>query len=49
MDIIKIIGIGLISLIIIVILRQYKPEYAMYVSLTAGVLIFSIIAAKCLE
>ena len=46
MDIIKIIGIGLISLIIIVILRQYKPEYAMYVSLTAGVLIFSIIAAK---
>ncbi len=45
-DIIKIIGIGLTSLIIIVILKQYKPEFAMYVSLGAGVLIFAIIGAK---
>lgn len=46
MDIIKIIGIGLISLIIIVILKQYKPEFAMYISLGAGVLIFALIATK---
>lgn len=46
MDIIKIIGIGLIALIIIVILKQYKPEFAMYVSLAAGVLIFLLIATK---
>lgn len=46
MDIIKIIGIGLIALIIIVILKQYKPEFAMYVSLGAGILIFAIIATK---
>lgn len=46
MDIIKIIGIGLISLIIIVILKQYKPEFAMYVSLLAGVLIFLLVATK---
>ena len=39
MDIIKIIGIGLISLIIIVIVRQYKPEFTLYVSLLAGTLI----------
>lgn len=39
MDIIKIIGIGLIALIIILILKQYKPEFALYVSLLAGVLI----------
>ncbi len=39
MDIIKIIGIGLISLIIIVIVRQYKPEFTLYVSLLAGALI----------
>ena len=46
MDIIKIIGIGLVALIIIVILKQYRPEFAMYVSLVAGVLIFLLIATK---
>lgn len=46
MDIIKIIGIGLIGLIIIVILKQYRPEFAIYVSLGAGILIFTIIASK---
>ena len=30
-DVIKIIGIGLLALIIIVILKQYKPEFAIYV------------------
>lgn len=39
MEIIKIIGIGLISLVIITIVKQYKPEFAIYVSLMAGVLI----------
>lgn len=39
MEIIKIIGIGLISLVIITIVKQYKPEFAIYVSIMAGVLI----------
>ena len=39
MDIVKIIGVGLIALIIIIILRQYKPEFSIYVSIIAGVLI----------
>lgn len=42
MDIIKIVGIGLISLIIILILRQYKPEFAIYASLIAGIAILLI-------
>lgn len=42
MEIIKIVGIGLISLVIILILRQYKPEYAIYVSLIAGILILTL-------
>lgn len=46
MDIVKIIGIGLISLIIIIILKQYKPEFAVYVSLLAGILIISLIIGK---
>ena len=42
MEIIKIIGIGLIALIIVIILKQYKPEYAIYVSLTAGMIILAL-------
>ena len=44
MDIIKIIGIGLTALIIIIILKQYRPEFAVYVSILAGtfILILSI-------
>lgn len=46
MDIIKIVGIGLISLIIIIIVRQYKPEFTLYVSLLAGALILLFIMDK---
>ena len=42
MEIIKIIGIGLIALVIILILRQYKPEFAIYASLIAGIAILFI-------
>ena len=46
MDIIKIIGIGLIALILIIILRQYKNEFAIYVSLIAGALILILTFSK---
>ena len=39
MDIIKIIGIGFIALIIIIIIKQYRPEFVVYISLIAGALI----------
>ena len=42
MEIIKIIGIGLISLVIITIVKQYKPEFTIYVSLIAGCLILGL-------
>ncbi len=43
MDVTKIIGVGLIALIIIIILRQYRPEFTIYVSLIAGVIIFFLV------
>lgn len=46
MDIIKIIGIGLIALIIIVIVKQYRPEFVIYVSLVAGALILLFVMDK---
>ena len=39
MEIVKIIGIGLTALIIIIILKQYKPEYVLYTSILAGIFI----------
>ncbi len=46
MEIIKIIGIGLASLILIIILKQYKPEFAIYISLLAGAIILALIFSK---
>lgn len=46
MDVIKIIGVGLISLIIIIIIKQYRPEFTIYVSIAAGVIILLLIADK---
>lgn len=46
MDIIKIIGIGLISLIIIIIIKQYRPEFTIYISIISGILIISLCMDK---
>ena len=43
MEVVKIIGIALIALIIIILLKQYKPEFAIYISLLTGVLILLLI------
>lgn len=46
MDIIKIVGVALCALIIIIILKQYKPEFVVYVSLLAGVIILFMVMDK---
>lgn len=46
MEVVKIIGIGLIALIIIILLKQYKPEFAIYISLLAGVLILLLVVDR---
>ena len=38
-DVVKIIGIGLLAVILIIIIKQYRPEFALYISLIAGILI----------
>lgn len=43
MEIIKIIGIAFIALIIIVMLKQYKPEYAIFISILTGILILFLV------
>lgn len=46
MEIVRIIGIGFIALISIIILKQYKPEFAIYISIFAGILILTLSLSK---
>ncbi len=46
MDIVKIVGIAIISLVIIVILKQYKPEFAIYASIISGIIILFFVMDK---
>lgn len=39
MDIVKVIGIGFLTLIITIILKEYKKEYAIYAVLIGGLII----------
>ena len=43
MEIIKIIGIALIALIIIIMLKQYRPKYAIFISILTGILILFLV------
>ena len=43
MEIMKIVGVALIALIIVVILKQYRPEFAIYTSIVAGVVILFLV------
>jgi stage III sporulation protein AD len=39
MNIIAIVGVGIIAAVLSIVIKQYKPEFGMYISLTAGVII----------
>lgn len=43
-----IIGLGVVAVCLVVLLRQYKPEYALMISLICSVLIFSAVIARLL-
>jgi len=45
-EVIKIIGIGMSSLIIVIVIKQYRPEFAIYISIIAGILILVISLQK---
>lgn len=46
MEAFKIMGVGFISLIVVIILKQYRPEFAIYASILCGVIIIGIISNK---
>lgn len=46
MDIMKIVGIGIIATLLAVILREEKPEIALQVSIVTGLIIFVFVITK---
>ncbi|MFA5524039.1 MAG: stage III sporulation protein AD [Tissierellales bacterium] len=46
MEILQIVGIGIVATILSVILRQQKPEFAIQVSIVTGLIIFIFVISK---
>ncbi len=46
MEIVKIIGIAICAVVVIIIIKQYKPEFAVYISLIATALILCLLLDK---
>lgn len=42
MDIVKIVGIGFLSLIVILVLKEFKKEYAIYASILSGIILLTM-------
>ncbi|WP_374712123.1 stage III sporulation protein AD [Symbiobacterium terraclitae] len=49
MEIVKIVGLGLLAGMLISLLRQQKPEIAMQLSIAAGVMLFVLMMARVLR
>lgn len=44
MDVITVVGIGVVGCVLAILLKQYKPEYGVIISLGCGVLLLGLIA-----
>ncbi|MBR4111213.1 MAG: stage III sporulation protein AD [Clostridia bacterium] len=46
MEVVQVISIAFIATFIVMLLKQYKPEFSIYISIIAGILIFFVVIAK---
>jgi len=46
LDILQITSLGIVAVILIVIIRQYRPEIALQISIITGIVIFMLIASR---
>lgn len=46
MEIFRIVGIGIVATVLVIILKSTRPEFALYISLVTGVIIFSMILGE---
>jgi len=49
MEIFQIVGIGLLATFLIVILKETRPEFSMLISITTGVIIFTLILSQLIH
>jgi stage III sporulation protein AD len=46
MGIIQIVGLGIVATILSVVIKSYRPEMALQISIIAGILIFALVAVN---
>lgn len=46
MDILQIVGFGIISTVLIIVVKQYRPEFGMQLSLIVGLMIFILVLTR---
>lgn len=46
MDILQIIGLGIVATILIMVVRAHRPEIAIQISILTGIVIFMLVAGK---
>ncbi len=46
MDILQVVGLGLVAVVLAVVLRHNRPEMAMFLSITVGMVIFAVMLGK---
>lgn len=46
MEILQIVGLGIVSAVVIIVLRAQKPEMAVQISIITGIVIFLLLASK---
>jgi len=46
LEILQIVGLGIVSAVIIIVLRAQKPEIAVQISIITGIVIFMLVASK---
>ncbi len=49
MEIVQVVGLGLIAALLVLILKEYRPEMAMQVSLIAGVIIMLLVVNRIVD
>lgn len=46
MDIVKIVGIGLVATFLAVMMKNIRPEFSLYITIVTGVIVFSMILGE---
>lgn len=49
MEIVQVIAIAFVATFMVMVIKQYRPEFSIYISIVAGILIFFIVISKLIS